>query len=145
MDPQCRSSDPDIFAAGDCTSFVRNGQRIRLESVQNASDQGDIAARVIAGEDVTYTAIPWFWSEQYDTMLQIVGLNQGHDHTVLRPGTKDNSQSVWYYQGETLLAIDAMNDTKSYAFGRRLMEMGKAPTPAQAADPEVDLKVLLKS
>jgi 3-phenylpropionate/trans-cinnamate dioxygenase ferredoxin reductase subunit len=141
----CQTSDPSIYAAGDCTSFIRNGQQIRLESVQNAADQGDLVARVLAGEAVTYTALPWFWSDQYDCKLQIVGLNQGHDQTVIRPGTNASSMSVWYYRDAELLAIDAMNEPKSYAFGRKIIEAGKHPTAAQIADPATDLKALAMS
>ncbi len=145
VDQQCRSSDPDIFAAGDCCSFIRNGVRIRLESVQNASDQGDLVARVINGEDKSYDATPWFWSDQYDCRLQIAGLNQGHDHTAVRHGENSESLSVWYYHGDQLLAVDAMNDAKSYAFGRKLIEAGKSPSPEVISDPATDLKALLKA
>jgi 3-phenylpropionate/trans-cinnamate dioxygenase ferredoxin reductase subunit len=138
----CQTSDPNIYAAGDCSNFVRNGQQIRLESVQNAADQGDLVARVLAGETVTYTALPWFWSDQYDCKLQIVGLNHGHNQTVIRPGSKDNSLSVWYYRDHQLLAIDAMNEPKSYAFGRKIIEAGKNPTQQEVADPATDLKAL---
>lgn len=138
----CQTSDLNIYAAGDCTNFIRNGQHIRLESVQNAVDQGDLVARVMAGEAVTYTALPWFWSEQYDCRLQIVGLSQGHDQTVIRPGANPAIMSVWYYRDEELLAIDAMNEPKSYAFGTRIIAAGKNPTPAQVADPATDLKAL---
>jgi 3-phenylpropionate/trans-cinnamate dioxygenase ferredoxin reductase subunit len=141
----CQTSDPSIYAAGDCTSFVRNGLQIRLESVQNAADQGDLIARVLAGEALTYTALPWFWSDQYDCKLQIVGLNQGHNQIVVRPGVNDSSQSVWYYRDQDLLAIDAMNEPKSYAFGRKIIEAGKNPTRAQVADPATDLKALAMS
>ncbi len=138
----CQTSDSNIYAAGDCSNFTRNGQQIRLESVQNAADQGDLIARALAGEDVSYNALPWFWSDQYDCKLQIVGLNQGHDHSVIRPGASESSLSVWYYQGDQLLAIDAMNEPKSYAFGRKIIEGGKNPTPEQVADPATDLKAL---
>jgi 3-phenylpropionate/trans-cinnamate dioxygenase ferredoxin reductase subunit len=138
----CQTSDTHIYAAGDCSNFVRNGQHIRLESVQNAADQGDLIARVLAGEKVTYTALPWFWSDQYDCKLQIVGLNHGYNQTVLRPGTNPSSQSVWYYRDQQLLAIDAMNEPKSYAFGRKIIEAGKHPTAEQVADPATDLKAL---
>ena len=116
VDETCRTSDPHIFAAGDCTNFPRNGEHIRLESVQNASDQGDLIARLLAGESVTYNAMPWFWSDQYDCKLQIVGLNQGYNRTVLRPGNNEQSLSVWYYADDRLLAIDAMNEPRSYAW-----------------------------
>ena len=145
VDETCRTSDAHIYAAGDCSNFLRNGQRIRLESVQNAADQGDLIARVIAGEDVTYTALPWFWSDQYDCKLQIVGLNLGHDSTVIRPGPNDDVMSVWYYAGDRLLAIDAMNDPKAYAFGRKIIEDNKNPPKEVVADPETDLKAIAKS
>jgi 3-phenylpropionate/trans-cinnamate dioxygenase ferredoxin reductase subunit len=138
----CQTSDAHIYAAGDCSNFVRNGQHIRLESVQNAADQGDLIARVLAGEKVTYTALPWFWSDQYDCKLQIVGLNHGYNQTVLRPGANPSSQSIWYYRDQQLLAIDAMNEPKSYAFGRKIIEAGKHPTAEQVADPATDLKAL---
>ena len=138
----CQTSDPGIYAAGDCCSFSRDGQQIRLESVQNAADQGDLIARVLAGEDVSYNALPWFWSDQYDCKLQIVGLNLGHDRTVVRPGASESSRSVWYYRGDRLLAIDAMNEPKSYAFGRKILESGKSPAPETVADPATDLKAL---
>jgi len=145
VDSRCLTSDANIFAAGDCTNFARNGQRIRLESVQNAADQGDLVARVMAGESVTYDALPWFWSDQYDCKLQIVGLNQGHNHVVIRPGANDSSLSVWYYADDHLLAIDAMNQPKSYAFGRMIIEKGKHPTAQEIADPATDLKAIAKS
>jgi len=138
----CQTSDPEIYAAGDCCNFSRDGQQIRLESVQNAADQGDLIARVLAGEEVSYSALPWFWSDQYDCKLQIVGLNLGHDHTVVRPGASESSLSVWYYRGDRLLAIDAMNEPKSYAFGRKIIEAGKNPAPEIVADPATDLKAL---
>ena len=142
VDAMCRTSDPDIYAAGDCCRFERDGIEIRLESVQNAADQGDVVARVLAGEEVSYTALPWFWSDQYDCKLQIVGLNHGHDRTVIRPGAGPDSLSVWYYQGDRLLAIDAINEPKSYAFGRKIVEAGIDPPPGVVADPATDLKAL---
>jgi 3-phenylpropionate/trans-cinnamate dioxygenase ferredoxin reductase subunit len=142
VDDTCQTSDPDIYAAGDCSCFARNGQIIRLESVQNAADQGDLVARRLAGEDLRYTALPWFWSDQYDCKLQIVGLNLGHNHTVVRPGASDASRSIWYYRDDELLAIDAMNEPKSYAFGRKIIESGINPAPQTVADPATDLKAL---
>ena len=140
----CQTSDASIYAAGDCCSFIRNGSRIRLESVQNASDQGDLIARVLAGEDVTYQSLPWFWSDQYGCKLQIAGLNQGFNKTVLRPGASEDGQSIWYYQDDTLLAVDAMNDPKAYAFGRKIIEAGINPSAEVVTNPETDLKALAK-
>ncbi|MEZ5776148.1 MAG: FAD-dependent oxidoreductase [Hyphomicrobiaceae bacterium] len=86
VDDQCRTSDPDIFSAGDCASFVSRhyGYRVRLESVQNAYEQARVAAAVIAGRAVVHDVIPWFWSDQFDLKLQITGLSQGYDEVVLR-------------------------------------------------------------
>ena len=144
VDATCRSSDPNIYAAGDCASFERNGQIIRLESVQNASDQGDLAARVIAGEDASYSKLPWFWSDQYDCKLQIAGLNLGYDQCVVRPGDREQALSVWYYCGDRLLAVDAINDPRAYVFGRKIIEAGKNPGKESVADPDSDLKAIAR-
>ena len=144
VDETCRTSIPDIYAAGDCTSFVRHGQRIRLESVQNAADQGDLIARILSGKHDQYTSTPWFWSEQYDCMLQIAGLSQGYTQTVIRHNSATGGRSVWYYQNDELIAVDAMSDTKSYAFGRRMIEMGINPSMDQVSDETTDLKLLLQ-
>ncbi len=94
-------------------------------------------------EGVDYIAKPWFWSDQYDVKLQIAGLNTGYDNIVTRPGDKDGSVSFWYYQGDTLLAVDAMNEPRAYMVGKRLVEGGKSPDKAAVADPETELKALL--
>ena len=145
VDDTCRTSNPNIYAAGDCCSFIRKGSRIRLESVQNASDQGDLVARVLAGEDVHYDALPWFWSDQYGCKLQIAGLNSGFNKTVVRPGANEDGQSIWYYHDDRLLAVDAMNDPKAYAFGRKIIDGGSNPAPEVVADPTTDLKELAKN
>lgn len=142
-DAQGRTSDPSIWAAGDCASFPYRGERIRLESVPNAIDQAEIVARNMMGEGVDYVAKPWFWSDQYDVKLQIAGLNTGYDNIVTRPGDKDGSVSFWYYQGDTLLAVDAMNDPRAYMVGKRLVEGGKSPDKTAVADPGAELKALL--
>jgi len=141
----CQTSDANIYAAGDCCSFIRDDERIRLESVQNASDQGDLIARVLAGEDVQYNALPWFWSDQYGCKLQIAGLNRGFNKTVVRPGANEDSQSIWYYRDDQLLAVDAMNDPKAYAFGRKIIDGGSNPAAELVADPATDLKELAKN
>ncbi len=138
----CQTCDPDIYAAGDCTSFIRNGRRVRLESVQNAVDQGNLVAQVLSGADLQYDALPWFWSDQYDCKLQIAGLSTGYTSTVVRPGATHNSQSIWYYADDRLIAVDAMNDTSAYAFGRKIITADKHPSPEEIADPNTDLKAL---
>mgnify|MGYP001587620718 CR=1 FL=1 len=138
-----QTSDPNIWAAGDCASFPYKGDRIRLESVGNAIDQAELIAQNIMGAGLDYVAKPWFWSDQYDTKLQIAGLNTGYDKVVTRRGEK--SVSYWYYKGNDLLALDAMNDPRGYMVGKRLIEAGKSPSPDAIADPETDLKALLKA
>ena len=97
---QSLTSDQNIYSAGDCANFDYQGNRIRLESVQNAVDQAENAASHILGEDVSYEPIPWFWSDQFKTKLQIAGLNLGYTDTVTRAGKREGSQSVWYYRDE---------------------------------------------
>ena len=139
-----RTSDPHIWAAGDCASFPYKDTRIRLESVPNAIDQAECVAENMMGGARDYIAKPWFWSDQYDVKLQIAGLNTGYDTIVTRPGDKEGAMSFWYYVGDTLLAVDAMNDPRAYMIGKRLIEGGKSPARDAIADPATDLKALLK-
>lgn len=142
VDAQCRTSDPYIFAAGDCASFPWRSQRIRLESVGNAIDQADAAAKSILGKSESYEAKPWFWSDQFDVKLQIAGLSAGYDSVTTRNGAA-NAVSYWYYRGAELLAVDAMNDPRVYMVAKRLIEAGKSPSSSLVADPSTDLKSLL--
>ena len=135
------TSDPAIYAAGDCASFPYRGGRIRLESVPNAIDQAEATAAAMLGQGAEYVAKPWFWSDQYDLKLQIAGLNTGYDNIVTRQG--EASVSFWYFKGDTLLAVDAMNDPRGYMVGKRLIEAGKSPAPDDISDPATDLKSLL--
>ncbi|MCO5135585.1 MAG: FAD-dependent oxidoreductase [Phyllobacteriaceae bacterium] len=144
VDEFTRTSHPDIHAAGDVACFEFHGSRTRLESVQNAIEQAEHAAKVIAGSSEPYVPVPWFWSDQYDMKLQIAGLNAGFDNTVVRPGSHEGGQSVWYFAGETFLAVDAINDPRAYMFGKKILEMGRTVTPRQAADADFDLKALIK-
>ncbi|MEM1346568.1 MAG: FAD-dependent oxidoreductase, partial [Pseudomonadota bacterium] len=129
VDGRCATSDPAIFAAGDCASFPYEGRRLRLESVQNAVDQGAHAARAMLGDDAPYRPVPWFWSDQYNARLQIAGLGQGHDRIITRPGHRAGGRSFWYYRGKRLLAVDAVSDPKAYMQGRRWIEAGVSPDP----------------
>ncbi|WP_377192228.1 NAD(P)/FAD-dependent oxidoreductase [Ruegeria meonggei] len=143
-DAHGRTSDPSIWAAGDCASFPHAGDRIRLESVPNAIDQAEIVAQNMLGAAKDYTATPWFWSDQYDVKLQIAGLNTGYDRVVTRRGA-GQTVSFWYYKGDQLIAVDAMNDPRAYMVGKRLIDAGKTADPEIVADPEADLKPLLKA
>lgn len=143
VDAHGRSSDPHIWAAGDCASFPYRDTRIRLESVPNAIDQAEIVAQNIMGAAKDYVAKPWFWSDQYDVKLQISGLNTGYDRVITR--RTGDAVSFWYYDGTTLLAVDAANDPRGYMVGKRLIEAGKSPDPEVIANPETDMKALLKT
>lgn len=143
VDSHCRTSDPAIYAAGDCASFPGPSGQMRLESVGNAIDMGECAAANIAGQPTEYVAAPWFWSDQYDVKLQIAGLSGGYDRIVTRQAGEGVSH--WYYAGGRLIAVDAMNDSRAYMVGKRLIEAGKSPDPALVADPEADLKLLLRA
>jgi 3-phenylpropionate/trans-cinnamate dioxygenase ferredoxin reductase subunit len=140
VDGRCRTSDSDIFAAGDCASFPWRGIRTRLESVQNAIEQAEHAAAAMLGTAGDYDPVPWFWSDQHDVKLQIAGLNRGYTDTVLRPGKRERSQSVWYYRGEELIAVDAMNDALAYGIGKKLLEARRSIPKAVVGDPTVELK-----
>lgn len=143
-DAQGRSSVPNVWAAGDCASFPYQGSRIRLESVPNAIDQAELVAGNILGAGKPYVAKPWFWSDQYDVKLQIAGLNAGFDRVITRAGA-GQSMSFWYYRGEQLLAVDAMNAPRDYMIAKRLIEAGRSPDPDAVADTSTELKALLSA
>jgi 3-phenylpropionate/trans-cinnamate dioxygenase ferredoxin reductase subunit len=145
VDAHCRTSDPDIYAAGDCAFFPYRDAGTRLESVQNAIDQAECAADNINGEERIYLPFPWFWSDQYDVKLQIAGLNRGYDKIVVRLGEREGSVSHFYFDGDTFLAVDAMNDPRTYMVGKKMLEAGKNISPAQAADRSLQLKELLQA
>jgi 3-phenylpropionate/trans-cinnamate dioxygenase ferredoxin reductase component len=142
VDAQGRTSDPAIWAVGDCASFPHQGGRLRLESVPNAIDMGECVAGNIMGRAQDYVPQPWFWSDQYDVKLQIAGLSTGYDRIVTRDGGA--AVSFWYYRGDQLLAVDAMNDPRAYMVGKRLIDAGKSADPVLVADVGADLKPLLK-
>lgn len=142
-DEHGRTSDPAIWAAGDCASFPWQGGRLRLESVQNAIDQAELVAENMLGAGATYVPTPWFWSDQYDTKLQIAGLNTGYDNIITR-GPDGETISFWYFKCDQLLAVDAMNDPRAYMVGKRLLEMGRTVDKTAIADPATNLKALLK-
>jgi 3-phenylpropionate/trans-cinnamate dioxygenase ferredoxin reductase subunit len=134
VDDHCRTSDARILAAGDCTSFLRGDTRLRLESVQNAIEQGEAAAATLAGSSAGRKFSPWFWSDQYDTKLQIAGVSQGYDQVIRRPAKREGAQSIWYLRAARLIAVDAINDPASYMTGRRLIDAGVSPAPDEIAD-----------
>lgn len=141
-DVRGQTSDPSIWAAGDCASLIYRGARIRLESVQNAIDQAEAVAANILGAEAPYVPMPWFWSDQYDVKLQIAGLNTGYDRVVTREN--GTARSFWYYAGDILLAVDAMNDPRAYMVGKRLIQIDKSPSPEEIVDPAIDLRAFVK-
>lgn len=143
VDDHCRTSDPQILAAGDCTSFIRGETRLRLESVQNAIEQGEAAAATLTGSTAGRKFSPWFWSDQYDTKLQIAGLSQGYTRVIKRPAKREGAQSIWYLKRDKLVAVDAINDPASYMTGRRLIDAGITPSPEEIADPAFALVKLM--
>lgn len=143
VDEFAQTSDPAIYAMGDCAELPWKGGRIRLESVQNAVDQAEAVAAILAGSREPYDPKPWFWSDQYDVKLQIAGFNIGYDHTVLRHGVREGSVSVWYFKAGKFIAVDAINDARAYVTGKKLLEAGIEPDRAILADPDADLKQLL--
>ncbi|AXS42033.1 FAD-dependent oxidoreductase [Breoghania sp. L-A4] len=123
VDEACRTSDPHILAAGDCTRFfsARFGARIRLESVQNAIDQAKAAAATICGNPGIYDPVPWFWSDQYDVKLQIAGLSSGHDEARIVGDPAGGSFYVAYLRDGALLAVDSINHPRSHMMARRAL------------------------
>jgi 3-phenylpropionate/trans-cinnamate dioxygenase ferredoxin reductase subunit len=140
VDELGRTSAPGVYAAGDCASFPWKGRRIRLESVPNAIDQAEAAAAAMLGGAEPYVARPWFWSDQYDVKLQIAGLNAGYDSVLARRA--GGATSFWYFLGDELLAVDAMNDPRAYMAGKRMIDAGLSPDKQALADPTSDLKTL---
>ena len=146
VDAQCRTSLPDVYAVGDCALHANRfagGVEVRLESVQNATDQANVAAKAILGEDVAYAATPWFWSNQYDLKLQTVGLAFGYDQAVVRGDPATRSFSVIHLKAGRVIALDCVNATKDYVQGRKLVETGAVIEPARLADASVPLKEMV--
>nr|WP_235594701.1 FAD-dependent oxidoreductase [Paraglaciecola hydrolytica] len=146
VDDQARSSDPDIYAIGDCSyHFNPHYDRfIRLESVQNAVDQAKVAAASICGEAPIYDSLPWFWSDQYEVKLQMVGLSTGYNNIVLRKelsddGLTEHKFSLWYFKDETLLAVDAVNNAKAYVVATKLLKSGTTVDQVKLADNNQEL------
>ena len=142
VDEHCRTSDPNVYAIGDCCSHPspRYGRRIRLESVDNAFEQGRTAAANICGRLLVHDKTPWFWSDQYELKLQIVGLSQGYDQVVLRGDPTSRSFSCCYLQDGELIALDAVNHVKDFMAARKLIAERVRPDPARLADDTVAIK-----
>jgi 3-phenylpropionate/trans-cinnamate dioxygenase ferredoxin reductase subunit len=146
-DRQCRTSDPNIFAIGDCAARPMvhfNDQVTRLESVHNAVEGAKIVAATLTGKTHTEEA-PWFWSDQYDLKLQIAGLFHGYDHVVFRGVMADRAFAAFYYKGDRLIAVDAVNKPGEYLGAKMLIQAGKTLAPDVIADTSRPMKELVAS
>ncbi len=145
VDEQCRTSDPDIYAIGDCTNHPSAllGRRLRLESVPNATDQGRVAAANICGKVKSYDAVPWFWSDQYDLKLQMVGFSHDADTEVVRGDPETASFARFYLRDGVVIAVDAVNSARDFMAAKQLVASRKKVDPEKLADPEVAIKELL--
>ena len=146
VDALCRTSDPDIFAAGDVTNHPNDllGRNIRLESWENAQNQGIAAAKAMLGGETAYCEIPWFWSDQYDVNIQLVGLPADVEETVIRGERADGSFVEFYMKGGRIDGAAAINNPRDIRFAKRLMQARKTVDPAALADPSVKLQTLLR-
>ena len=142
VDQYCRTSDPAIYAAGDCTNHPspRFDMRVRLESVDNAFEQAKTAALNVLGKPTAHDRVPWFWSDQFDNKLLIVGLSQGHDQQVTRGDPATRAFTVCYLKSGELLAVEAVNHSKDYMAARKLIADRARPNIDKLADPQVALK-----
>ncbi len=146
VDECARTSDPAIVAAGDCTARrLADGTLLRLESVNNASEQGKSAAAALLGIPRPFTGTPWFWSDQHGVKLQMAGLSTGSDRWVARGPLTDRAFSIFHFQGLRLIGVDSINASKDHLLARKLLDAGVSPTPTQAADTAFDLATLLRT
>lgn len=139
VDEFTRTGDPNIHAAGDCSNHPNAllGARLRLESVQNAIDQARVAASNLAGNARAYAELPWFWSNQYDLRLQIAGLSQGHDETLLRGNPAAAPFSIMYLRAGRVIAVDTVNAPRDHLAFRKLLAAGAPIDARRLVDPAV--------
>jgi 3-phenylpropionate/trans-cinnamate dioxygenase ferredoxin reductase subunit len=142
VDEYCRTSDPRIYAAGDCARHpsIHYGTRVLLESVDNAFEQAQSAALIMYGIATVHDKVPWFWSDQYDLKMIIVGLSGGHDQALLRGDPASRSFSVCYLKNGELIAVDTVNAAKDQLSARKLIPARARPDPRKILDPAIPLK-----
>jgi 3-phenylpropionate/trans-cinnamate dioxygenase ferredoxin reductase subunit len=141
-DAHCRTSDEAIWAAGDCASHLNRqyGRHMRLESVDNAFEQGNTVALNLVGTPTPHDKLPWFWSDQFDLKLVIVGVSHGYDRTVMRGDPRTHSFSACYLRDGELIAIDSINSPKDQMAARKLIAAHVRPNIEKLADPAVPLR-----
>ena len=142
VDQHCRTSDPNIYAAGDCTNHpsIHYGRHVRLESVDNAFEQASSAALNLLGTPTPHAKVPWFWSDQYDLKMIIVGLSQGYDEAITRGSPASRSFSVCYLREGELIAVDTVNAPKDQMAARKLVAARARPDRAKLAEQATPLK-----
>ncbi|WP_405295657.1 NAD(P)/FAD-dependent oxidoreductase [Algibacter sp. Ld11] len=142
VNEMARTNDPDIYAIGDCTYHYNPhyNYHVRLESVQNAVDQAKTAAKAICGQEVVYDTIPWFWSDQFDVKLQMVGLSKGYNNIIIRNEDAENSFSAWYFKNDELLAVDAVNYAKAFVLGTKFIKSKQKLDQTKLADLSIPFK-----
>jgi len=147
VDELCRTSDPHVYAAGDCTNHPNPllGRRLRLESVHNATEQGKTAALDILGQPEPYAQIPWFWSDQYDLKLQITGIAVQYTEAVIRGDPASRAFAVFYLDGDRLLAVHAINSPREFMLSKKLIAHGARFDPRLLADASVPFKTLAEA
>ena len=145
VDERCRTSDADIYAAGDCTNHPNAllGRRLRLESVPNAMEQARVAADNMCGREAHYAALPWFWSDQYELKLQMAGFSTGAEQEVVRGDPQENAFAVFYLRGGKVIAVESVNSAREFMAARKLIESGKAVQGEQLSDVNTPLQSLL--
>ncbi len=143
VDEYCRTSNSDVYAAGDCTNHPNPilDRRLRLESVPNAMEQARVASTNMLGGTKVYSAIPWFWSDQYDLKLQMVGFSSDGDTAIVRGDKSTNEFAIFYLKDGKIVAVDAVNSPREFMVCKQLY--GKKVNPKDLADPGFELKSLL--
>jgi len=141
VDDNARTSNPDIYAAGDCTRHTGwDEQSIRLECVQNAIDQAKHAALAMLGKPKTYREVPWFWSDQYDLKMQCAGLIRPGDVAVFRGDLAARKFAIFHLRDGKVAAVEAVNAAQEYLVGRKMIAARSAPDPAKLADASIPMK-----
>jgi 3-phenylpropionate/trans-cinnamate dioxygenase ferredoxin reductase subunit len=147
VDAASRSSDPDIYAIGDCATHAQHGflrRKIRLESVPNALEQARAAAASITGRPIPEAAAPWFWSDQYDLKLQMVGLSDGYDDLAIRGSMESSTFIAFYLKEGVVIAADSVNRPGDFMAAKRIIGERMKISTARLADETVPLKSLLQ-
>jgi 3-phenylpropionate/trans-cinnamate dioxygenase ferredoxin reductase component len=148
VDAASRGSDPDIYAIGDCAMHAHHGflrRKIRLESVPNALEQARAAAASITGRPVPAATAPWFWSDQYDLKLQMVGLSDGNEELAIRGSMEASSFIAFYLKDGRIIAADSVNRPGDFMAAKRLVGERMEITPARLTDESIPLKSLMRA